>query len=324
MSFDVPVLLVAWRRPETTRQVLDAIRAAAPTRLFVACDGPRPGNAADAEGVRACRELIDRAIDWPCEVQRLYRDTNLGCRRGVSGAIDWFFSQVDEGIIVEDDCVPHADFFGYCAELLERYRDDERVWCISGDNFQDGAWRGDGSYYFSRYIHVWGWATWRRAWRHYDVDLTAWPEVKSSGRLKESFDDAIEAQYWSDVWDRLRTEGIPDTWDYQWIFASVRHGGLTALPNRNLVLNVGFGQTATNTPNAAYTAQSPVQGILPLKHPVRVTRDAEADAYTWEHHFHGAELRRARSRWHWLAARVMTAVRDPLHYPRKAWRRVVG
>lgn len=319
-SFDMPVLLLAWRRPDTTRQVIDAIRAVAPTRLFVACDGPRAGRPEEAIAVRACRELIDRAVDWPCTVERLYRDANRGCRRGVSEAIGWFFERVDEGIVLEDDCVPHVDFFQYCAELLERYRRDERVWCISGDNFQDGRWRGDGSYYFSRYNHVWGWASWRRAWTHYDADLHEWPGFKLSGRVATIFDDPIEASYWSDIWEQMWRQRGPDTWDYQWTFACMSNGGLTALPNRNLVRNIGFGSDATNTRDESHYGRQEVAGILPLTRPAAVERHREADAYTFDHHFHGAKFRRDRSVLHRLLTRAQTAMRHPLHYPLKVWR----
>ncbi|MHB0963918.1 MAG: glycosyltransferase family 2 protein [Gemmatimonadaceae bacterium] len=311
MGFDVPVLLVAWRRPETTRQVLDAIRAAAPTRLFVACDGPREGHAEEAAAVRECRELIGRSIDWPCTVKRLYRERNVGCRRGVSGALDWFFEQVDAGVVLEDDCVPHADFFAYCAELIERYRDDERVWCISGDNFQDGQWRGDGSYYFSHYAHVWGWASWRRAWKHYDRALARWPAFKASGQMASVFDDPIEARYWSDIWDKMMALGVPDTWDYQWAFTCISHGGLTALPNRNLVRNIGFGEWATHTTNPDRHPTQRTAGVLPLQHPSVVARDRVADAYSFDLHFDGRILRRRPT----LLQRLKRRARDWLLPP---------
>ena len=160
MSFDIPVLLLTWRRPETTRQVIEAIRPVAPSRLYVASDGPR--NAVEARAVDATRALMTQLVDWPCQIKTRYSETNQGCQLGVSAAITWFFEHEQAGIVLEDDCVPHPDFFPYCRELLMRYWDDSRVWCISGDNFQAGVWRGEGSYYFSRYNHCWGWATWRR------------------------------------------------------------------------------------------------------------------------------------------------------------------
>jgi hypothetical protein len=304
---DTPLLLIAWRRPHTLRQVIDAIRPLAPTRLYVACDGPNPERPGEAEKVAATRALIEHEIDWPCQIERLYSVVNQGCRLGVSRAITWFFEQVEEGIILEDDCVPHPDFFPYCTTLLERYRHDTRVWCVSGNNFQNGQWRGDGSYYFSRYNHCWGWASWRRCWQHYDAELKQWPALRDSGLLETIFEAPLERQYWSGIGQRLVDEGKPDTWDYQWTFTCLANGGLTALPNRNLVSNVGFGEDASHTTDVAEPTLAD-QGLGPLTHPQFVLRDALADRYSFDHHFCGAAQRvsrqllprmNARLRHHW-------------------------
>ncbi len=262
--------------------MIDAIRPVAPTRLFVACDGPNPTRPGEAENVAATRDLVEQEIDWPCQIERLYSDVNLGCRLGVSSAITWFFDHVEEGIILEDDCVPHHDFFSYCQTLLERYRFDTRVWCISGNNFQDGNWRGDGSYYFSRYNHCWGWASWRRCWKHYDADIKEWPKLKRSSLLKTIFQVHAERSYWSKIWDSIYFDSIPDTWDYQWSFICFVNGGLCALPNKNLVNNIGFGPDASHT----------LRGSSGLTHSEDhfdislttsfVLRDHEADLYTFE------------------------------------------
>lgn len=177
MSADTPVLLLLWRRPETTRRLLDAVRAAAPRRLYVACDGPRPG---DEAAVARTRALIDEQVDWPCTVERRFAAHNQGCRDGISGALDWFFAREQAGIVLEDDCVPHPDFFAFCAAMLQRHAGDERVWVVTGDNFQRGQWRGDAAYYYSRYPHCWGWASWARAWRHFDKTLAFWPGWRDS------------------------------------------------------------------------------------------------------------------------------------------------
>lgn len=286
MSMNTPLLLIVWRRPHTLRQVINAIRPLAPSRLFVACDGPNPNRLGEDEKVAATRAVIDHEIDWPCHIERLYSNVNLGCRLGVSRAITWFFEHVEEGIILEDDCVPHSDFFIYCSTLLERYRYDTRVWCISGSNFQNGQWRGDGSYYFSRYNHCWGWASWRRCWSYYDAELKQWPKLRNSNLLKTIFDDPVESQYWSDIWQKLLDRAQPDTWDYQWTFTCFVNSGLTALPNRNLISNVGFGEDATHTIGKAVDT-SVERGIDPSRHPSFVLRDREADLYTYREHFGG-------------------------------------
>ena len=286
MSMDTPLLLIAWRRPHTLRQVINAIRPIAPSLVFVACDGPNIDRPGEFENVAATRAVIESEIDWPCHIERLYSDVNQGCRLGVSRAITWFFEQVEEGIILEDDCVPHPDFFLYCTTLLERYRSDTRVWCVSGNNFQNGHWRGDGSYYFSRYNHCWGWATWRRCWQHYDAGLSQWPTLRSSGLLTSIFHDRLERNYWLRIWQRLLDQGKPDSWAYRWTFTCLVNGGLSALPNRNLVTNVGFGSDATHTTGRPINTAI-AEGIDPYQHPSFLLRDVDADRYTYDHHFGG-------------------------------------
>ena len=264
---DTPLLLIAWRRPHTLSQVINAIRPVAPSRLFVACDGPNAEREGEVEKVAATRRVIDLEIDWPCRIEKLYSDVNQGCRLGVSRAITWFFEQVEEGIILEDDCVPHPDFFPYCATLLERYRHDSRVWCISGNNFQNGQWRGDGSYYFSRHNHCWGWASWRRCWQNYDSDLVQWPKLRELGFMDSIFEDPLERQRSFNIWDGLYVHNKPDSWAFRWSFTCLAQGGLTALPNVNLVNNVGFGVDATHTHGGGPDTQIKF-GIMPIKHQV--------------------------------------------------------
>ena len=158
---DTPVLFLVFNRSDTATQVFEKIRQVRPSRLYVAGDGPREGYN-EEEKVAKAREIATR-VDWPCEVKTLFRDKNLGCAHGCSNAISWFFQHEEKGIILEDDCVPHLDFFTFCENLLDRYAEDERVTVVSGNNFQKGKWRGDASYYFSKFPHIWGWATWRRA-----------------------------------------------------------------------------------------------------------------------------------------------------------------
>jgi hypothetical protein len=310
-----PLLLIAWRRPHTTKQVIDAIRVASPARMFIACDGPNPDRPGEVEKVSATRALIEREIDWPCQIEHLYSDTNQGCRLGVSRAISWFFQQVEEGIILEDDCVPHPDFFPYCAELLERYRHDERVWCVSGNNFQDGRWRGDGSYYFSHYTHIWGWASWRRCWRQYDSELSLWPDLKASGLLESVFDDPIEREYWSGIWNNLVLTGQPDTWDYQWLFTCWVQGGLTLLPNTNLVSNVGFGAEGTNCTDEREPTAFGEAALVPVRHPSFIMRDREADRYTFDHHFGGSGMREQMR----LRARLRSRLKARFRYILNQW-----
>ncbi|WP_341882972.1 nucleotide-diphospho-sugar transferase [Synechococcus sp. UW140] len=284
---DTPLLLIAWRRPHTLRQVINAIRPVAPTRLYVACDGPNSERPAEAEKVSATRQVIEQEINWPCQIERLYSDVNQGCRVGVSRAISWFFEQVEEGIILEDDCVPHPDFIPYCTTLLERYRHDTRVWCISGNNFEDGPWRKGNDYFFTKIPMIWGWATWRSRWNHYDDKIEKWDEFKMANLGSSAFPDASMRSYWFSIWDQLSLSGKPDTWDYQWVFICVSNGGLTALPRQNLVSNVGFGADATHTTGFSIVRKTNGLQSLTLIGPKFVLSDACADKYIFDYHFAG-------------------------------------
>lgn len=280
-----PVLFLVFKRPDTTAQVMEAIRQARPPRLYVAADGPRKDRPGETEPCAEARRIAT-AVDWPCEVKTLFRNRNLGCGISVSEAITWFFENEEEGIILEDDCVPSNSFFRYCAELLDKYREDERVMCISGNNFQ-GRQVTPYSYYFSRYMHSWGWASWRRAWKLYDFRMSLWPEFRNSGGLRAwSGGDAAFERYWEMIFNDM-AEGKIDTWDYQWLFACWSHGGLTCLPEKNLVRNIGFGKDATHTKDKnASGANLPYEELdFPLRHPPVFVRSVEADQYTDQHHF---------------------------------------
>lgn len=280
---DTPLLLLAWRRPHTLRQVIDAIRPVAPTRLYVACDGPNPERPGEAEKVAATRAVIEHEIDWPCQIERLYSDVNQGCRLGVSRAITWFFEQVEEGIILEDDCVPHPDFFTYCTTLLERYRHDTRVWSVCGSNFQLGHRRGSASYYFSIHGDSWGWATWRRAWLNYESAQEKWETFRDSNRFDDVFEIPGERAYWTEILDRLFLEGKPDSWAYQWWCASWMNHGLHAWPNVNLVSNAGFNEEGTHTLKPSLFAEMKTQAMGRILHPEFVVPCREADSFAFWH-----------------------------------------
>jgi hypothetical protein len=221
-----------------------------------------------------------------------YSDTNLGCARRVSSGITWVFSQVEEAIILEDDCVPEASFFPFCAELLERFRADSRVGVIAGSNFQRRDVTGGMSYYFSRYPHCWGWATWRRAWQTYDDAMAAWPEAKLSGWLKRLFEDQFESEHWEGIFDRTHA-GLIDSWAYRWTFACWQNQLLSVLPAANLVDNIGFAPEATHTRLPCVVGRSNGGGLqFPLRHPLGVERHAQADRYTYVHHFNPPRLLR--------------------------------
>ncbi|HNR86816.1 MAG TPA: hypothetical protein PKM65_00580 [Spirochaetota bacterium] len=277
-SHGTPILFIIFNRPETTRLVFERIRQAKPTRLFVSADGPRSSVPDEAERCREARAIVER-IDWDCEVKTFFKDSNCGCRVMVSSAITWFFDNVEEGIILEDDCLPDMSFFPFCAELLERYRNDNRIYMISGNNFQFGVKRGTGSYYFSKTNHIWGWASWRRAWRQYDVTLASFPEFKRNNIIQNIFVKKKEQRQWMRNF-QLVYNGKLNTWDHQWAYAILTNNGMSIMPNVNLVSNIGFATGATHTTAGGNIfADMKTEPIGEIIHPPFTVPDLEADNY---------------------------------------------
>lgn len=279
------VAFFIFNRPDTTNRVFARIADARPKRLFVVADGARLDRPGELALCQQAREVVEH-VNWPCDVQRNYSDRNMGCRDRLASGIKWVFDQVDEAIVLEDDCLPEPTFFRYAAELLERYRHDHRVMAISGDTFQMQPPATGASYYFSRYFHCWGWATWKRAWAHYDVALQAWPRVSGTDWLRERLDGDVDATtFWSQQFDAVH-EGRVNTWDFQFVFACWMAGGMTILPRRNLVSNLGFRADATHTSDTtsslARLATEPM--MFPLLHPP-LTRDHDADLWSQRHLF---------------------------------------
>jgi hypothetical protein len=278
MKVRTPLAIMVFNRPDMTARLFEAVRAARPPRLFVVADGPRADRPGEAEACAKVRSIVEQ-VDWPCAVEQEFSATNLGCKRRMSSGIDWVFGRVEEAIILEDDCIPGESFFAFCDALLERYREDERVMGVTGCNFQFGRPRGTASYHFSRYMHVWGWASWRRAWRHYDVDMAEWPLLREGRWPRDVFGGRVAASGWRH-WFDLTHAGRLDTWDYQWLFAILRRGGLVATPNVNLVRNIGAGVGATHPVQKGPLHDQPAGSLdFPLVHPVEVRQDEQADEF---------------------------------------------
>lgn len=288
----VPVALLIYNRPDHTRRVLERVADYKPRRLLVVADGPKAER--DIEACMAARAVIDH-VTWDCEILTNYSDVNLGCKVRVSSGLDWVFSLCEEAIILEDDCVPNASFFPFCEQLLDRYGHDDRVMTISGCNLQGGHVRGDGSYYFSRYPTCWGWASWRRAWEHYDVSMDAWTVLRDSPWLGGLVDSEAEVSYWRDIFDQT-ARGEVDTWDYQWVFACWSKGSMAVVPNVNLVSNVGFGDRATHTidPFSPLARLPTIDVVFPLEHPSKVRSDVGADDWIFRTGFSPANSRNER------------------------------
>jgi predicted O-linked N-acetylglucosamine transferase (SPINDLY family)/glycosyltransferase involved in cell wall biosynthesis/predicted O-methyltransferase YrrM len=285
---NTPIAFFIFNRPDTTARVFEAIRQAQPSKLLVVADGPRSTRTGEAEKCSATRAIIDQ-VDWKCEVLTNYSDVNLGCRYRVSSGLDWVFEKVEEAIILEDDCLPHPTFFRFCEELLEWYRHDHRIVAISGDNFQNGHQPVEFSYYFSRYVHIWGWATWRRVWKLYDLDMQQWPLEKNRNWLNDILDSPQAIQYWSTIFQHAY-EGF-NTWDFSLVFACWLNRGLTILPTVNLVSNIGFGEDATHTKSRNKLTELPTHLMqFPLVRPRVVSRNILADNFTENQQFSGEPI----------------------------------
>jgi len=280
-----PVLFLVFNRPDTTRLVFQAIRQYRPLKLYIAQDGSRPEKVGESRNVKEVKDIIAQ-VDWDCEVITLFRDQNLGCKSAIRSAIDWFFEHEEEGIILEDDCEPDQSFFTFCHELLGRYRHDTRVMSISGNNFQGGKREIQYSYYFSRYSHCWGWATWKRAWQFFDGEISTWPDLKSKHFLRDIGGYAGFVNYWTNIFDNCYSRKI-DSWAYPWLYSCWTQSGFSILPHTNLVSNIGFGVEATHTKacesKLANIPTTPV--ITPLQHPPYMIRNDQADRYTEENIF---------------------------------------
>ncbi len=274
-----PVLLIGFNRVGPLRQVFEAVRASRPPRLYFAADGPRN----EAERVR-CEEVraLAREVDWPCEVHTRFNETNMGLRKGVSSAIAWFFENEAEGIVLEDDTLPVPSFFRFCQEMLEKYREDERMWVVLANNLMP-EWPKptQGAYYFSAhgYGAPWGWASWRRVWQHYDVAMGQWPALKASSTLKDFFIDGDEERDVHAMFDRVH-DGRMNSWSYQLDITRIANHGLNIIPNTNLVDNIGFGDDGTHTTSLSdpRNKRTAAEMRFPLEHPRFIMPDLARDA----------------------------------------------
>jgi len=244
----VPVLLLTFNRLDTTQRVFEQVARYRPVRLYLASDGPRPQVQGEKEKVDHVRQFLIDRIDWECEVKTLFRPVNLGCKIAVSEAISWFFEHEEHGIILEDDCLPHLSFFPFCAQMLDVYRDDTRIMQISGTNFI-GHYTPDPQYpyFFSKYGGIWGWASWRRAWKHFDLSPGKYRQAKATGILKGFLGSTYAWRMY--LYEQVFEKSL-DTWDYQWSFSRAINSGLSIVPAVNLIKNIGFGTDASHTHKA--------------------------------------------------------------------------
>ena len=270
------VLFLIFNRPDTTSKVFDEIKAAKPRRLYIAADGPRSNRPEETALSHDTREIV-KDIGWKCDVKTLYRPKNLGCKNAMSSAIDWFFENEEEGIILEDDCLPSKSFFYYCDTLLEKYRFDTRIRHIAGSNLQRGKKWGNASIYFTNQTHVWGWASWRRVWKEYDKDLNQYNQLDIPEKLSNIFTDQFVIEEWTKFFTQLKANEI-DTWDFQLAFLNFFNNGLSVNPNVNLISNIGFRADATHTlaVDSPY-ANIPLEELWNIKYPTYILPEKKAD-----------------------------------------------
>lgn len=278
---DTPVLIAIFNRPDNVRALIDALEKVKPSRLFVAADGPRADVPTDTAACQEARAIID-TISWPCEIQKKYSEENLGLSESMEQAIDWMFEQTDRAIIFEDDCIPHPDFFPFVESLLEKYQDEESVMMISGDNFQDGNIRGEGSYYFSQYPNIWGWATWKRAWKKYDKGTSGLQSFLDTNRMAHIFADPAEQTHWIKAFTNPYTDAQGKkrlTWATTWFFSILQAGGISISPNVNLVQNIGFSDNATHTKGSGRGVSIKASALGEIVHPTSTRIVDDADRY---------------------------------------------
>jgi len=285
---ETPVLLIGFNRPENMRRVIDSIRPAAPTEVYFAVDGPREGSTTDLDRVRATQNLV-HSIDWSCNIVTNFQEKNLGCARGVSGAIDWFFNNVEQGIILEDDIVVGEDFFPFMWEMLGRYREDPRVFSVTGSNrIPRGVVGMENQYRFCSVPQVWGWGTWRDRWETYSLDISGWRKHFPARNLFASVGKSPEAfAFWSANFDLMARMAV-DTWDLQLVYCAMRQGRLTVTPNINLVENIGWGIDSTHT-RAMPSYLQPIGSISRELGSIPVIQDIAMDKWT-NKHVYGATL----------------------------------
>ncbi|MBS1581991.1 MAG: nucleotide-diphospho-sugar transferase [Bacteroidetes bacterium] len=280
----LPVLITAFSRYDTTREVMEAVRAARPPRLYFACDGGR--NDAEREKCAQVRSLVE-LVDWDCQLFTLFHENNKGSKYGMAANIGWFFDHEPEGIILEDDIVPSQTFFRFAQELLEKYRDDERVWAIIGNNLMADEEPGDpSSYWYSAhgYGAYWGWASWRRSWQRFDIDMRQWPGVRDTDAFKDYYLAASERREATRLFEHTWDRNISTAWDYQFDFAKVLAGAGNIIPNVNLCRNIGFGAGGTHTVSHHDVRNKEMlhEASFPLTHPAKLEVDREKDLRYFE------------------------------------------
>jgi hypothetical protein len=262
IDMNTPVAIVIFNRPDLVLRLLEVLSRVKPAYLYVISDGAREDRAGEFDLVAECRRLVDREVNWHCDIKKEYSGTNMGCGHRISSGLNWLFGQVESAIILEDDCLPAPEFLYFAQEMLVRYKDDDSVYHISGSNLMTANTRSRGAgYYFSRYPSIWGWATWRRAWRSYDFNLFGWRDAVNQKKIKDKCFGFREYLYWQHCFDSV-SNGRLDTWDYQWAYNCMVNGAFCIVPNINMISNLGFRLDATHTKTPSVHAALQTGGMV--------------------------------------------------------------
>jgi hypothetical protein len=282
---EAPVLLIIFNRPDTLQVVFDVIRKAKPSKLYVSADGPRKGNVSDNINCEKARE-ITKNVDWKCETHYRFLEENLGCGWGPASAISWAFENEDRLIILEDDCVPSIAFFPYCNYLLEKYLVDTRIWFVSGrSDDTDPSFFQNVDYMFSHYGHSWGWATWRRCWQHFDIEMKNFPEYIKYGGAKNVFFSRREGELYNRTYKKLFIDKnlYTHVWDFQFGHSIMSNGGLAIVPAKNLIENIGLSGTHSSGINK-YCELKAEEDFIIKNEPEFVLANREFDLYHFKNH----------------------------------------
>ena len=271
---NAPIAFIVYKRTDTTRRVLEKIQEARPDRLYIIADGPK--NKDEHEKCNSVRKIVEEGVNWKCQVSKVYSQINLGLAKRVQTGLDYVFKQEEKAIILEDDTLPDPTFFTFCEELLQKYDQDERVAHISGCNLHPEVFMGNSSYCFSSIINIWGWATWKRAWDSFDLNMSNWADMEKESFLKEWCISRSHQKSTLKLFDLHYCNKAPWSWDYQWNFTCWSNRGLSIIPKENLVSNLGIGPNGSNT-------------ITNLKIPLYPEKIGSL-----EHLIHPYEIKRAR------------------------------
>ena len=289
--FDTPILILLFNRPDLTEQVFASVKKIQPKYLYVAADGPRSNKPDDIERCEATRSVVMQHVDWDCEIKTLFQEKNLGCGIAPAAGITWFFNHVEEGIILEDDTVANTSFFTFCNAMLEKYRDNKKIMHIGGDCFI--PFTLNESYYFTNYTHVWGWATWKRAWKFFDFNMHSWKQKNKTSFLYKRLHNYKAQNYWRQKFDQMAESDVKDIWDYQWTYTCWANNGLSIAPSVNLVSNIGFRSDATHTHfQQSSIANMPTYNLdaESITHPSQIKINKQADGYVRDEVYLGSRL----------------------------------